>query len=95
MWKNNNKCEGLKRRLIFGSAVGAWKKMLARKQSIVGDPILLASDYGPEEASNEGSEVIWTSRQYFFGFEMILTFIIELSHKCMEKCNINITITIP
>ena len=36
--------------------------MLARKQSLVGDPILLASDYGPEEASNEGSEVIWTSR---------------------------------
>ena len=36
--------------------------MLARKQSIVGDPILLASDYGPEESSNEVSEVIWTAR---------------------------------
>jgi hypothetical protein len=36
--------------------------MLARKQSLVGDPILLASDYGPEETSNEGSDIIWTSR---------------------------------
>ena len=40
--------------------------MLARKQSNTGDPILLAADYGPEEASNEGSEVIWTSRSVLY-----------------------------
>ena len=44
------------------AGVALKKIMLARKQSLVGDPILLASDYGPEETSNEGSDIIWTSR---------------------------------
>ncbi len=36
--------------------------MLARKQSLVGEPTLLAADYGPEETLSEGSDVPWTSR---------------------------------
>ena len=54
--------------------------MLARKQSNTGDPILLAADYGPEEASNEGSEVIWTSRSvlvyYIYKQMLALTHIV-------------------
>ena len=46
--------------------------MLARKQSNTGDPILLAADYGPEEASNEGSEVIWTSRSVLYIYKQML-----------------------
>ncbi|CAL4168519.1 unnamed protein product, partial [Meganyctiphanes norvegica] len=46
----------------------AWKqlltmKMLGRKQSLRGDPIL--ADYGPEETMNESSEIEWVNKVIF------------------------------
>ena len=35
-------------------------KMLGRRQSLRGEPILV--DYGPDETSNESSEIEWVNK---------------------------------